>query len=149
MNSRSSSVIIIIIVLLLLWFCICAYRHSVINPINPCDICSTPRPPHVLQVVGDVPGFAPVPSHVVHLTLLWNFTSFSQPFTASIKDTRKPTSMSWPFFIPPPPRPPPNLQEEKEWMHWLYSNITPHTHTQTSSLTLHLQTSTQDQNRNV
>ncbi len=50
---------------------------------------TSPRPSHCGQVVGSVPGFAPVPEHVSQRPRTRNSISFSVPLTASSNVIRR------------------------------------------------------------
>src|SRR5262245_29159264 len=56
----------------------------------------TPRPLQSGQILGDVPGAAPVPWHAVQPTALTTGTLSVTPRSASSNDTRTATSMSAP-----------------------------------------------------
>ena len=50
---------------------------------------TSPRPLHCGQVVGSVPGLAPLPPHVSQRWRTVNSISFSVPWTASSKEIRR------------------------------------------------------------
>ena len=50
---------------------------------------TSPRPLHCGQVVGDVPGLAPLPLHVSHVSSTRNSISFSVPVIASANVIRR------------------------------------------------------------
>src|SRR5690554_5971084 len=48
-----------------------------------CLYLTWPVPPHLSHVLGEVPGFAPLPAHVSHFSLLLTLISFVMPKAAS------------------------------------------------------------------
>src|SRR5215212_9342067 len=72
----------------------------------------TPRPLHCGQMIGDVPGSAPVPPHSRHAVVTWIGTFVSRPRSESSNETLTSTSTSvprsgcWRCEPPRPPRPP-------------------------------------------
>src|SRR6056297_1740655 len=74
-----------------------------------CVYLTSPVPPQLLQVFTFVPGFAPVPSQVLHVSFLIISISFSTPKAASLNSITVSTWMSRPLadrlllLVPPPP----------------------------------------------
>src|SRR5919197_2358869 len=73
----------------------------------PCD--STPRPWQTGQTIGEVPGRAPVPRHVLHAACVATDTGTCAPATACSNDSETVVSRSRPRsaagFVRAPPRP--------------------------------------------
>src|SRR4051812_22274952 len=88
-------------------------RHGWLNENSPWLSSSTPRPPHVEQMTGDVPGAAPVPLHVVQAASLVTLTVVVMPLTASRNERCSSASRSSPRRGPagPPPPVPPRPEE--------------------------------------
>src|SRR3954449_8154752 len=91
--------------------------------------CTRPPPPHVGQVIGDVPGSAPLPLHRSHVTLTWKGMSRVTPVAASASSSSTTAARSAPRArrvrpragpapppragAPPPPPPPPPADPEE------------------------------------
>src|SRR4051812_10721238 len=87
-----------------------------------CTLCTSPRPPQVVQVAGWVPGAVPAPLHAVHRTAVSTVISLVVPKTVSSRSSSTRMSASPPsrtrlrgprVAVPPPkkasmmsPRPP-------------------------------------------
>ena len=56
---------------------------------NPCCIRTCPAPPQVVQVVAEVPSFAPLPEHVLQPTRVGTRIFTSVPNTASSRDNSR------------------------------------------------------------
>ena len=63
---------------------------------NPCDVATTPLPPHCGQRFGAVPGAAPVPWHVWHASSSSTGTVDCNPFNESSNEICTATSTSLP-----------------------------------------------------
>src|SRR4051812_17092221 len=103
--------------------------HGCWSANRPWDVATTPEPLHSGQVLGAVPGAAPVPWHVWHASSSCTGTVVCTPRSASSNETRTSTSTAFPrcprcacWPLPPrlkmPPKMSPRSKSEK-------SNVVP------------------------
>ena len=62
--------------------------HGCCSANSPCDVATTPRPPHSGQRFGAVPGLAPVPWQVWQASSSSTGTVVWRPLSASSNETR-------------------------------------------------------------
>src|SRR5690242_3355589 len=96
-------------------------EHGRVTENTPWPWASTPRPAQTGQTLGDVPGRAPVPRHVVHAAWVATETGTWAPTSACSKESVTAVSRSLPRSVagfvrtrPPPVLKMPDRMSEKE-----------------------------------